>query len=57
MGGEAKALAGGQRLFHLLCGPFGAGGWIAAHMGGCKAIKLGVIGGMDGHKLALQLGG
>jgi hypothetical protein len=42
---------------HLLDGPFGARLRVAANMGGGEAIESRVIGGMDGDKLALQMGG
>ena len=54
--GQAQISAGGQGFFDLIHRPFGPRLGIAAHGGGGKTVKLGVIGGMHGDQLALQMG-
>ena len=56
MRGQAKVLGGSQRLYHLIHRPSLSRLGVAADGGGGKAVESLIIGGVDCHKLALQVG-
>ena len=57
VGIEAQVGRGFGCVFQLLYGPFGAGFGIVVYGFWCKAIEQGIIGGVYGYQLALQMRG